>query len=80
MPSNSNPNWEAALKAMPIKSCGRLDLHTFLVDTATVGRVSSDRVRYVYFEDGSECVVLGGNCDLVAYASANYKPTELTNE
>ncbi len=64
--------WRKQMHDKPIKSCGRLDLCTYLPEPAKVGRVKSDCVRYVYFEDGSECVVLGDGCDFVAYRAADW--------
>ncbi len=64
--------WDQGIIDLPIKSCGRLDAHTYLPEPTTVGRVTSDRVRYVYFEDGTEVIVLGAYCDEVAYAATQY--------
>lgn len=64
--------WREQIAAKPIKSCGRLDMHTYLPSPARVGRVKSDVVRYVYFEDGSECIVLGQLADCVAFRAADY--------
>lgn len=64
--------WRGKMPDAPIKSCGRLDMATYMPDEVTVGRVTSDRVRYVYFEDGSECIVLGKLCDYVAFRAADY--------
>lgn len=65
--------WREAVAARPVKSCGRLDMHTYLPEPVTVGRVTSDRVRYVYFEDGTEVVVLGDYADDVAFHAADWK-------
>lgn len=70
--------WEQSLLGLPIESCGRLDMHSFLPDPQTVGRVTSDQVRYVYFENGEEVIVIGKNCDEVAYAAMRYSQ-ELKN-
>lgn len=64
--------WLEACDALPIKSCGRLDMATWLVEPVTVGRVTSESVRYVYFDDGAEVVVLGTRCDEVAFCAAEY--------
>lgn len=64
--------WRDAMPSQPIKSCGRLDMATYLPDPVTVGRMESDRIRYVYFADESECVVVGGLCDFVAFRAADY--------
>lgn len=66
--------WVESCKETPIRSCGRLDMHTYLPDEVTVGRVTSDRIRYVYFEDGTEVVVLGKYADQVAFRAADWKP------
>ena len=67
-----NAKWRKQMASAPIKSCGRLDMSTSLPDEETLGRVTSDRVRYVYFEDGSECIVLGKFCDFVAFQAADH--------
>ncbi len=73
MPSDElKQKWRDHIEDAPIKSCGRLDLSTELLEAVTVGRVTSDRIRYVYFEDGEECVVLGEHCDFVAFKAADY--------
>lgn len=64
--------WRAQLAEAPIKHCGRLDMATYMPDEVSVGRVTSDRVRYVYFEDGSEVICLGNFCDHVAFRAADY--------
>jgi len=65
--------WDEQCAAAPIRSCGRLDMSTYTPTEETLGRVASDRVRYVYFEDGSECIVLGTMCDHVAYRAARWE-------
>lgn len=47
-------------------------MSTYLPEPVTVGRVTSDRVRYVYFEDGTEVIVLGLYADDVAFRAADY--------
>ena len=64
--------WREQIAAKPIKSCGHLGMHTYLPSPARVGRVESDVVRYVYFEDASECIVLGQLSDYVAFRAADY--------
>lgn len=64
--------WRDSIEKYPIKSCGRLDMQTSMPSEVTVGRVTSDRVRYVYFEDGSEVICLGKLCDYVAFKAADY--------
>lgn len=64
--------WREAMRRTEIRSCGRLDMATYMPENETLGRVTSDRVRYVYFEDGSECIVLGKFCDHVAFRAADY--------
>lgn len=65
--------WEAALSKLPPWKCGRIDMHTYLIEPVTVGRVTSDIVRYIYFEDGQEVIVLGQRADEVAYAASKYR-------
>ena len=72
--------WLAAIESKPVKSCGRLDMHTYLPEPATVGRVTSDRVRYVYFEDDTESVVLGDSADHVAFRAFDYERLRRENE
>ena len=67
--------WREQMREYPVKSCGRLDMATYMPDEVTVGRVTSDRVRYVYFEDGSEVICLGQLCDHVAFRAADYAAT-----
>ena len=67
-------DWRKKVQDYPIKSCGRLDMSTYLPEEVTLGRVASDRVRYVYFEDGTECIVLGKYCDQVAFRAADWTP------
>jgi hypothetical protein len=69
---DQNTKWREAMASQPIESCGRLDMETFLPDPVKVGRVESDRIRYVYFADKSECVVVGNLCDFVAFRAADY--------
>lgn len=63
----------AAMKKLPPFKCGRLDMNTYMSEPVTVGRVTSDIVRYVYFEDGQEVIVLGQRADEVAYAASKYQ-------
>lgn len=72
--------WRSQMPEKPIDSCGRLDMGTHLCEPATVGRVTSDRVRYVYFADGKECIVLGEWCDFVAFRAADYDTIVSDNE
>ncbi len=65
--------YEAALDKLPTWKCGRLDMNTYLPKPAQVGRVESDIVRYIYFEDDAEVVVLGQRADEMAYAAAHYR-------
>lgn len=64
--------WRAALAEFPVESCGRLDMSTTMSEPVIVGRVESDVVRYVYFKDGRECIVLGPLADHVAFRAADY--------
>ena len=64
--------WREQMKDAPIKSCGRLDGATYLCSEVTVGRVESDVVRYVYFEDGREVICVGELADFVAFRAADY--------
>lgn len=64
--------WREQMKDAPIKSCGRLDGATYLCSAVTVGRVESDVVRYVYFEDGREVICVGELADFVAFRAADY--------
>lgn len=65
--------WEAAIRKMPPTRCGRLDMATSLMEVVEVGRVVSDRVKYVYVDgDEDETVVVGQRADEVAYAAACY--------
>lgn len=61
-----------SLNEMPRFKCGRLDMNTYLPDPVRVGRVESDVVRYIYFDDGEEVIVLGQRADEVAFAAAQY--------
>lgn len=78
-PSSSERNaaleekYVAALAELPPWKCGRIDLNTYLPEPATVGRVTSDIVRYIYFEDGQEVIVLGQRADEIAYAASKYR-------
>jgi hypothetical protein len=73
MSDDMEQRYAAALAKLPPWRCGRLDLNTYLPEPATVGRVTSDVVRYVYFEDGQEVVVLGQRADEIAYAASKYR-------
>lgn len=73
-----DPQWDAQMEAQPIKSCGRLDMSTYMPTEETLGRVTSDRVRYVYFEDAPEAIVLGTMCDHVAYRAAAWQHERAT--
>jgi hypothetical protein len=59
--------------------CGRLDMNTWLTEEVEVGRVRSDVVRYVYFEDSKEVIVLGQRADEIAYAASKYHDLRAQN-
>lgn len=80
MSESLKAKWRSQMPEKPIDSCGRLDMDTHLCEPATVGRVTSDRVRYVYFADGEECIVLGEWCDFVAFRAADYDTIVSDNE
>lgn len=80
MSESLKAEWRSQMPEKPIDSCGRLDMNTHLCEPATVGRVTSDRVRYVYFADGEECIVLGEWCDFVAFRAADYDTIVSDNE
>lgn len=65
--------WAKKTHDLEVTHCGRLDLSTSMPDEVSLGRVTSDRVRYVYFGDGSECIVLGKFCDHVAFRAWEYQ-------
>lgn len=66
------PKYVEALEKLPRFKCGRLDLNTYLAEPVKVGRVESDVVRYIYFDDGAEVLVLGQRADEIAFAAAQY--------
>ena len=61
------------LAKLPDWKCGRLDINTYLPEAVRVGRVESDIVRYIYFEDGQEVVVIGKRADEMAFAASQYR-------
>lgn len=63
----------ASLAKLPPWKCGRIDLNTSLTEPVRVGRVESDVVRYIYFDDGEEVIVLGQRADEMAYAASRYR-------
>lgn len=71
-PDDLRKQWRAKMGNAPIQSCGRLDMRTWLPEPVRVGRVESDAIRYVYFEDGAEVVVLGDRADFVAFSAADH--------
>ena len=75
----SDAKWNEQIQQYPIKSCGRLDMATYLPGDVEVGRVTSDRIRYVYFEDGTEVVCIGSLCDHVAYRASTHAELEAEN-
>lgn len=65
--------WREQIAARPPASCGRLDMHTYLAEPAVAGRITNDRVRYVYFDDEQEVIVVGNYADAVAFCAADWK-------
>lgn len=73
--------WREKVLEVPPMSCGRLDMHTKLIEPVRVLRTTSDRVRCIYFEgEHAEVVCLGERADFVAYAAARYVEAELERE
>lgn len=67
-----------AIDKLPPWNCGRIDMDTYIPTPVEVGRVKSDQVRYIYFDDKVECVVVGPRCDHMAFAAGEYRTMQAT--
>jgi hypothetical protein len=73
-PKSMREMYLAAMAKLPPFHSGRLAMNTWLPEPVRVGRVESDIVRYIYFEDSQEVIVLGQRADEIAFAASEYVP------